>query len=128
MRIQFSPRFGVVVEGTRSDLDLLHAAIEKLVLAGSGSATFEADTSGVAWRNYRFISRLLLLTAEGPTRVAVVNNELHIAGASHNLDRLASFVKVPDKPQAGWHSHYEYYDGNQWIAADSEPLQIGLSE
>lgn len=54
------------------------------------------------------------------------DNVLLIEGSDENLEGFASFLYFDKNASSGFHSHYEYYDGNKWIEPDSIPLIISL--
>ena len=69
----------------------------------------------------RLLSSLRIEVDDGPTLVDVrVGSELHVCGAPQSLAKFASFLDL----QPGVHSHYEFYEGHEWIRASSVPLVI----
>jgi len=74
------------------------------------------------------LKRMIIAKAEGPVKVSLFNaGQLLAEGSGDNLSKLASFFDFPLNSQRGHHAHYEYYEGNEWIAADSVPLVICVS-
>jgi hypothetical protein len=73
------------------------------------------------------LSKLAIQVGLGPTTIAVLeNNSVLITGSPDNLECLASFFDFSSNESAGMHSHYEYYEGNPYIAAEAIPLVVSL--
>lgn len=127
IRIRQSEASALDIEGTLSELQELRRAILGLAEAGDGSLTIPGNTVGSPEPYDAWLRKVVVAVGVGPTRVAVHDDvNLHIVGNPDCLRSLASFFDVPADAEEGWHTHHEYYDGNQWVANDSEPLTVSL--
>ena len=127
IRIRYSKKSGVDVEGTREELQGIRARILALTHSGTGSCVLDGIRTESPAPYESWLDRLVLGLGPGPARVVVSgDSELWITGDRESLGALASFFDAPDDAESGWHSHYEHYAGNRWVAEDSEPLCISL--
>jgi hypothetical protein len=126
LRISYSKTSGTDVEGTREELQAVRYALLELARSNSGAWSEKADTGGNPHPFDAFLVELQVAIAYGPTRAHVNSSVLSITGNSECLKALASFCDVPEDATLGWHVHHEYYDGNRWVATDSEPLTVSL--
>lgn len=63
----------------------------------------------------------------GPINVSIIDNAtLQIEGSVENLERFASYFVFPSTAKSNDHSHFEYYEGDDWIAPTAEPLVISV--
>ena len=126
LRIRQSTR-EVDVEGTPEDLRELRKQVLALALAARGQASIKAE-GGYDPKPYdRVLDGAVIHVGSGPTMVSVTNDgQLTIVASPDNLRRLASFIVVPSLPKEGWHSHYEYFVGNEYIMPTSEPVVFSL--
>jgi hypothetical protein len=64
----------------------------------------------------------------GQVRVSVAGQVLTATGSPDMLARFASFFAFSDTDGPGTHKHHEWWDGNEYIAADSRPLVVSRVE
>lgn len=127
LRISYSAASGADVEGTSQELHAIHHALLELVLRASGAWSQPADNTGDPHPFDRLLTGLAVSISPGPTRAHVDEDYwLNIRGNPDCLKAFASFFDVPTNARQGWHVHHEYYDGNRWVAPDSEPLTISV--
>ena len=69
------------------------------------------------------LERLHIQSTEGPVCVEVIAAELRITGSRANLSRFATFLS----PEPGGHQHFEYYDGNHYVAGKSLPVVVSCT-
>ena len=69
----------------------------------------------------RCLTGLRVAATDGPVRVSVDGALLVVEGDKSNLDRFTSFLAIEGP---GTHSHYEYHEGNLYIAQDSQSLVV----
>jgi hypothetical protein len=122
IELRYSPPNELDIGGTVPELcDVRRAVLE---VAKSTKARVELNTdSSIDPNPYdATLSRLIVETGTGPTKVSVTNGTIHIVGSPSCLETLASFLNFKPDAQKGDHAHYEYYEGNQWVAPDSMPL------
>ena len=108
------------LEGSCEDLQRVVAAISSMT-PSSSALVFDADAEHDASPYERCLAGLKIRASDGPTRVSVANDVVVVDGSMENIDRFASFCGIT---RAGNHAHYEYFTGNDFIAADSIPLVI----
>jgi len=125
LRIRDS-KFGLEVEGTRDDLEGLRARILEVALAGRGEMIVAAESDYDPKPYTAVLEGAVIRAGAGPTMVAIDGTRLSFSASSENLRRLASFIAVPEGAKEGWHSHYEYFSGNEFIMPNSEPLVFSL--
>lgn len=124
----------MVIRETDTELDVSGAPAELRAvadcLAGMAvgqSCAFAADTAADPAPYTRVLAPFRVVASGGPVRVSVAGDELLAAGSPEMLARLASFFAFSDEARRGTHYHYEWWEGNEYIAADSRPLVISCS-
>ena len=76
---------------------------------------------------YSSLVPLLRLTKkEEKDRVSMSENKLTFTGSNEGLLRFASFFDMPDDAEDGFHTHHEYFPGNEYVASDSLPVVISV--
>ena len=101
-----------VLNFLKTDLEKVHIEIEKEV----NSEPWESVAKG-----------LEIIQNDKPVKVSISDEEIiKIEGSKDNLEKLTSFLEFDKNAVSGSHSHYEFYEGNEWITADSIPLIIGI--
>jgi len=125
----------MVIRETATEIDLsgtpteLRGIGETLATLGPGEGCrFEADAQADPAPYDRVLGALEAEASGGPVRVGVTAQVLSVAGSSDMLARFASFFAFSDEDRPGTHSHHEWWDGNEYIAADSRPLVISRAE
>jgi len=118
---------GLEVSGTVDELLTVRQTI--IDLAEGDHCTVSLETNhGVDPFPYSSVAqKLLFIKKQCPTKVSLLSKKtVLIEGSPENLKQLASFVDFEPEASSGRHAHYEYYDGNEWIASDSIPLVISI--
>ena len=67
---------------------------------------------------------LRVVAGNGLVRVSVDGALLVIEGDKSNLERFTSFLALKEP---GAHSHYGYYEGNLYVARNSQPLVVSCA-
>ena len=114
------------ISGTVPELHELRRAVLKAAASSAAVIEIDADSSIDPSPYDTVLSKLIVETVSGPTKVSVTNDTVHIGGSSNCLEALASFLNFKSDAQEGDHAHYEHYEGNQWIAPDSVPLVLSV--
>jgi len=122
IELRYSPPNELDITGTVPELDDVRTAILEAVKSTAAQVEFKADTSIDPSPYDATLSRLVVEMGTGPTKVSVTNGAIRIVGSPSSLEMLASFLNFKPDAQRGDHTHYEHYEGNQWIAPDSVPL------
>jgi len=114
------------ISGTPVELRQIKKTIEDLAKAGEGSILIPADPQGDSRPYDKLLTALKISIGVGPTRVSISSDVISANGAPENLEAFASFFDFADDADLLDHSHYEYFEGNRWIDAESIPLVIGI--
>jgi hypothetical protein len=127
LEIRYSNQNEVDISGEADDLQRVRQTIIDLAEGDHCTVALFADI-GIRPDPYdSVIQKMLLMKGEGPTKISLLNEKtIKVEGLPENLKRLASFFDLESGVTTGQHSHYEYYEGNEWIAADSIPLVISV--
>jgi hypothetical protein len=125
LEIRYSNQGEIDISGKVDDLQGVRQSIIDLAEGNHCSVALFGESEFDPAPFNSVIQKILLMKGEGPTKVALLNEKtIKVEGQSENLKRLASFFDFASTSAMGEHSHYEYYEGNEWIAADSIPLVI----
>ena len=128
IQIRYSPSSGVFIEGPSEELLAIKARILGLAKVGAGKIELSGDSTGSPSPFDCWLERAVISSGSGSILALVgPNREFNITANPECLRVLASFFSVPDGAQPGWHTHLEFYPGNQWIAENSEPTVISLA-
>jgi hypothetical protein len=127
MKISYSKPDEIDVSGPAQELALTSQKISNLLRSRSRVLEIEAEINFDPSPYSEILRRMTIIRAEGPTRITVVDDEsLKVDGSDENLKRFASFFDFDLDAGVGDHSHYEYYEGNEYIASDSVPIVISV--
>ena len=127
IRIRHFRGHGVRLDGTAGELEALRQELLALADAGKGSLAVggEAGFDPAPWESV--IPKAVVSVGRGASLVEVRDGvELGITASPDNLRRLAALLDVPEDAQHGWHTHYKYFEGTEYILPESEPLLIVL--
>ena len=115
------------ISGTVEELQAVRREILSLIQSDLDQVSFAADSS-IEPRPYDLaLKKLVIVKSQRPTEISFRNeNEIHIEGAPDCLEAFASYLDFKPEAGKGVHSHYEYYDGDKWVAPDSIPLVISV--
>jgi hypothetical protein len=72
------------------------------------------------------LSAVSIIKSDTLTKVSVVEDYLQIEGDSKSLKGFASWFDFPDDTWSGYHHHFDYWDGNEWVDPDSMSLVIAV--
>jgi hypothetical protein len=129
MEIRYSPNSGANIAGPSEELLAIKKRILGLARVGVGRIELSGNSTGSPAPYDRWLKRLIISAGNGPIIALVgANREFNITANPECLKVLASFFSVPEGAQPAWHTHVQFYPGNQWISEDSEPTVISLRE
>ena len=115
------------ISGTVAELQEVRRAILNFIESDSELISFATDSSIEPSPYDSALAELVIVKAQCPTKVSVKNEkEVHVEGPLDCLEAFASFMDFKPDAGRGTHSHYEYYEGEEGIAADSIPLVINV--
>jgi hypothetical protein len=125
IELRYSAPDELDISGSVSELQDVRRAVLKVAKSGA-RVEIDADRLVDPDPYKSVLSKLIVTTDTRPTKVSVTNEAIFVAGAPNCLEALASFLDFKTNASKGDHSHYEYYEGNNWIAPDSVPLVISV--
>ena len=125
----------MVIRATATELDLSGTPAELRLVAQSlaelchgRSLTLAADLTADAAPYDRLLAVFEVTASDGPVRVTVAGEALRATGSPEFLRKqFASFFRFREDAPRGAHTHHEWYEGNECIAADSMPLVISVA-
>jgi hypothetical protein len=123
---RYSDHSGVYLAGSPGDLSNLALDLELGRLATVELAARQPHPDDLALRV------IDLRDSDGPLRLEIEDQTLVVSGDRAARDLLsknvAFFVSDSSPTDPGAHLHVEWYEGNEWIAEDSEPLVLAFDE
>jgi hypothetical protein len=124
----------MVIRETDTQLDVsgtpaeLRAVADGLAGMTAGqSCEFAADTAADPVPYTRVLATFRVMASGGPVLVSVAEDSLLATGSPEMLARFACFFAFSDADPGGTHRHHEWWEGNEYIAADSRPLVVSRS-
>jgi hypothetical protein len=125
IEIHYTAPLDLEISGTVAELQAMRRTILNLIQSDLDRVSFAADASVEPSPYDSALAKLVVVKGQCPTKVSVKNEkEVHVEGALHCLEAFASFIDFKSDAGRGTHSHFEYYEGEGGIAADSIPLVI----
>jgi hypothetical protein len=125
IEIRYSDPYNLDISGIPDDLQFVRQEVMRIIQSDIPQLTIEANIN-IDPEPYDFaLARLVIVKSNCPTIVELKNdNEIHIEGSISCLDAFASFFDFGLSEVSGYHHHYEYYEGSEWISSTSIPLVI----
>lgn len=117
----------VDISGTWQEFEKLRLDILRFLESNEGNVFIDVDTK-INSEGWDFILESLEIDQKGDAvKVSVKENKiLKIKGSEENLKIFASWLESNENIPSGYHSHYEFYEGNEFINSDSLPLIIRI--
>ena len=125
IRISYSAPDEIEVAGTKGDFEALSAELQSFFFSSSKVAKIPADSDFDLTPYASRLEAIEFHRGSGPNCVSVVQAALRVSGSDENLALFGSWFDV-ERVTAPQHSHYEYCEGNQWVAPHSLHLVISL--
>ncbi|MEH2325610.1 MAG: hypothetical protein V7K32_19025 [Nostoc sp.] len=72
------------------------------------------------------LNSLLIRKSDCSVKVMVAGSSLKIEGTPEKLKVFADWFNFGDSTESGYHSHFEYYEGNEWVDPASVSLIISV--
>jgi hypothetical protein len=127
LEIRYSAPHDLEISGTVDELQMVRRGILDLVESDAARIVFVADAAIEPSPYNSALSKLVVMRGQCPTKISLKDEgEVHVEGSPYCLEAFASFFEFKPDTAKGAHSHYEYYEGNEWVAPDSIPLVIGV--
>ena len=128
IEIRYSNQEDVEIAASIEGLKHLHDAILALIGRDIPEIYFDADRT-IRPEPWKSVGRGLnvICKEKKPARVSISKDGiLTIEGSDENLEGFASFLLFAKEAANGSHSHFEFHEGNEYVAPDSIPLVISV--
>jgi hypothetical protein len=127
MRIRHTRGHGVRIDGTAGELESLRQKVLALADEGQGAIALQGEAGFDPAPYDSAITSAALTVGPGATLVEVKEGTgLGLSASPENLRRFAALLDVPEDAGVGWHAHYKYFEGTEYILPASEPVLIVL--
>lgn len=127
LRIGYSLDEEIVIFGSSKEIEKLRQRVLEFLKTSVETIQIETDKA-VDSDSFDLIAEGLEIVQSGKaTKVSILKDRIvKIEGSKENLEKFTSFLEFEENPIEGRHSHYEYFDGNEYIDSESLPLVIGI--
>jgi hypothetical protein len=72
------------------------------------------------------LKSLSILKTNGSIKISIFDNFLKVEGEPDNLESFADWFNFDDNTRSGYHHHFDYYEGNEWVDPNSIALIISI--
>ncbi len=125
IEIRCSNQNEIDISGNPTELMELKQKILTMLNSTDDSVLIEAASNYDPAPYDSVIQRIIVARGNCPTKVSLVTGEeILIEGSPENLEGFLS--RIDAAVESNSHAHYEYWEGNEWIASDSIPLVVGV--
>lgn len=125
IEIRYSLNEAIDILGYWKDIELFRQEVLKFLKTDlrKTQIDFEENTNFEPWD---FAAKGLEIIQNGKAvKVSISEDKIiQIEGSKENLEKFTSFLEFNENAISG--SHYEHYEGNEWITSDSMPLIISI--
>lgn len=127
IEVYYSLDEAVEILGTQKDVELFRQEILGFLKTDSKEIRIKIKKN-INSEPWDFVAKSLnIVENDKPVKVSVSDgNIIKIEGSKENLEAFTSFLIFDEDAVSGSHSHYEYYEGNEYINSESFPLIIGI--
>lgn len=117
----------IYISGSSKEIEDFRLKVLEFLETPLKKIQIETDTTIIP-DSYKFIATgLEIIKNYEAVRVSLLHDKIvRIEGSKENLEKFSSFLEFEENPIEGRHSHYEHYQGNEYITADSIPIIIGI--
>lgn len=127
IEIRYSPPHELDLSGTVDELQQIKCAINQWLLSNEITFIAAAKTEIDPYPYQIALVQIEIIKGRGPVHASVIENKkLQIKGLPDYLDVFTSYLDFDQDSIRGAHNHFEYFEGNDWIASYSLPLVIGV--
>ena len=115
------------MSGSWRDYESLRKNILKFLESDNESILIDVDKDADS-KGWNYVLEILEINQTGESvKVAVIENKiLKIKGSKEKLEIFAAWMEFDEENASGYHAHYEYFEGNEYIDSESIPLVIGI--
>ena len=127
LEIRYSEPNELEISGSAGELQSVRRKILELVDSEKSQISFNADVSIDPEPYDSALSKLVIVKGHFSASVSLRGGaDVYVEGSVDCLEGFASFLDFDAEDQSGTHSHFEYFEGNDWISSDSVPLVISV--
>jgi CelD/BcsL family acetyltransferase involved in cellulose biosynthesis len=112
------------ISGSPGELNAIADAIERMEAGAVLSSGADAAADPRPYK--RCLTALVARITEGPVRVALSGDRVVVTGSAAMMRAFASYFRFDAGAPRGTHHHYEWFDGNDYVAPDSAPLVVSV--
>lgn len=124
LAIRWTAPVHLCISSDPAEFQTVMAQIRAVASGKIKTSMMQCDSFADARPYSHCLALLKVQLSGGPTKLSVEGTVLHVSGAGRHLEVLASYFEFDDRCPSGSHNHFEYYDGNEFIAPDSVPLVV----
>lgn len=127
LEICYSINEAINILGSWEDIENLRQEILKFITSEFQKINIQIENN-INPQPWNFVATdLEIAKNNAPVQVHISENRvIIIEGSKDNLEKFTSFLSFEKDAISGQHSHYEYYDGNEYVSLDSFPLIIEI--
>jgi len=127
LEIRYSVNEAVDISSTWKDIESFRQEILKFLKTDSERIHIDTERN-ITPETWNFVANALEIIQNGKAvKVSISDDKIiKIEGSKENLEKFTSFLLFDENATNGSHSHYEFYEGNEWIDSKSTPLIIGI--
>jgi hypothetical protein len=122
--IRWKPPSDLDISASPAELRTVMAQISAFLLGKVERIEVVADSAADPQPYAQCLDLLIVDRDIGPTKVSVEGKVVRVTGSERCLEVFASYFNFNDGSPAKHHVHFEYFEGNEWIAKDSIPLVV----
>ncbi|MEH2192937.1 MAG: hypothetical protein V7K98_09875 [Nostoc sp.] len=109
------------LSGTPGDLRSIRQSIIKLLQAQDVQVCIPANEVKPAPYD-SCLNSLVIRKSDCSVKVMVAGSSLKIEGTPEKLKVFADWFNFGDSTESGYHNHFDYYEGNEWV----DPASVSL--
>ncbi|MFW9263635.1 hypothetical protein [Nostoc sp. CALU 546] len=113
------------LSGTSTDLKSIRQSILELLQSQDVQICIPANEVDPAPYD-SCLNSLLIRKSDCSLKVMVSASSLRIEGTAEKLKVFAGWFDFNDSTESGYHNHFNYYEGNEWVDPASVPLVISV--
>jgi len=123
--ISYTPPCDLEMSAAPAEWNAIYGQISAWLAEGApGEMRFTAGADGDPAPYERHLDGWIIRRTGWPAKLEVLGNLLTLSGTRETLEVFTSFIQMDGNTGEGIHTHYEYYEGNEYISADSVPRVI----
>jgi hypothetical protein len=120
-------RSGVEIQGSVQALRLVEQALLDLVGSTAVQTEIAANNNADPAPYDHVLFKITVHKGSAPLNIVVCDDAtLRIEGSGESLEAFALYFVFPQTAGSGGHTHFEFHEGNDWIAPTCEPVVISV--